>query len=191
MEPAGQRPITDLVESLRRHVRLLREYERRAFHDGNDDYLGEIAAKLRLLSIAKGQNVPLLIRLMKVCKVKARIKPKGSRPANWGAHDSVTLSQILGQSAMKVKTSVGNVMLTRRELIEVVAEKHGGAHEDWQHPEWLTITRDPSVQIKGRSPLAVPLRVTTRAVLLLADHLLKQLTPQVIDAAERRRKGNA
>src|SRR5262245_60695277 len=77
MEPAVQRPIVDLVESLRRHVRLLREYDKRAFDDGNDDYLGEIAATLRLLSIAKGHNVALLVSLMKVCKVKARIKRKG------------------------------------------------------------------------------------------------------------------
>jgi hypothetical protein len=50
------RELPELVRTLCRHVELLREYAKRVFEDGNPDYLGEVAGKLRLLALDRGSN---------------------------------------------------------------------------------------------------------------------------------------
>jgi hypothetical protein len=42
------RPLSELVEALRRHIRLLQDYGDRAFKGMDQAYLGEVATKLRL-----------------------------------------------------------------------------------------------------------------------------------------------
>jgi hypothetical protein len=53
-----------MIEALRRHIRLLKAYKKRAFDDGDPDYYGEIAAKLRLLLLSNGSNQPLLTLIL-------------------------------------------------------------------------------------------------------------------------------
>jgi hypothetical protein len=71
------REVPELVEALRRHTSLLEEYCTRAFTDGDDRYLGEIAAKLRLLVYEHGRNRPLLIDLMDECGIECLITLDG------------------------------------------------------------------------------------------------------------------
>jgi hypothetical protein len=71
------REVAELVERLREHTSLLREYSERAFADGDDRYLGEIAAKLRLLVYEHGRNRPLLIDLMEECGIDCPITLSG------------------------------------------------------------------------------------------------------------------
>jgi hypothetical protein len=54
----------DLVDSLRRHLTLLEEFRVHAFQEGDQDYFGEIAGKLRVLVYEKGRNKPLLLSLI-------------------------------------------------------------------------------------------------------------------------------
>ena len=58
------RPREEIVQALRDHVRLLGEYITKAFVEGDEAYLGEVAAKLRLLATETGQNKPLLLDVM-------------------------------------------------------------------------------------------------------------------------------
>jgi hypothetical protein len=119
-------------------VRLLQRYAKQAFEAGDDDYLGEVAAKLRLLAVAKPHNDPLLIQLMTECRIGAPLVPKPPPPGH-PAGKPMTLADSLTLPALKVTTSAGDVRLSKRQFIEVVAEKYGGTHEDWAHPEHLTL----------------------------------------------------
>jgi hypothetical protein len=184
------RSLTDLVRALNRHVRLLRLYAKQAFDAHDDDYLGEVAAKLRLLTIEKkNTNVPLLIEIMNVCEIKAPLVAKAADGSRRG--DPMSLAEVLDGPAVKVVTSTGDVRLTKRELIKAVAEKHGGAHEDWAHPEYLTVIRESKLRVKGYSSLAAVLKPIATAVLTTSDHVLPRLTPAVIAKAEERRKAKS
>lgn len=63
-----------MFEALKRHVRLLEDYYTKAFVEGNQDYLGEVAAKLRLLVTGQGKTGrPLLIGLIKELGLDIRL----------------------------------------------------------------------------------------------------------------------
>jgi hypothetical protein len=177
-------------------VTLLRRYGEHAFESRDEDYIGEVAGKLRLLVLAKQQNVPLLIKLMNDCGIEAPFTlaiDEGSPPPppywrkRYEPGDTVSLPEFLDLPALSVTTSSGIVTLSKQQLIEVVSQKHGAAHEDWEHPEYLTLIRESEFRIKGYAPLAAALRPITTAVLTTAEHVLPRLTPDVIAEAERRR----
>jgi transposase-like protein len=58
-----ERTRVDRLDALESHVRLLHSYAQRAFDEGDSDYFGEVAAKLRLL-VGEHGNPPLLLNLM-------------------------------------------------------------------------------------------------------------------------------
>ena len=145
----------------------------------------------------KGQNVPLLIRLMTECELDAPITlaidaDSPPPPRYWTEKypdgKAVSLVEFLTLPSLTVITSTGERLLSKREFIEVVAEKCGVANEDWKHPVYLTLIRDSELRVKGYGPLAAALKPITAAVLTVADHVLPRLTPQAIEAAERRRR---
>ena len=181
---------------LRRHVTLLHRYAEQAF-DGHDEaYLGEVAAKLRLLAVKEEQGDPLLIRLMAECglhlSVTALQEDGLSLPPDWAERvppgTVQSLTEHLDLPAVKVTMlGGGEKTLSKREFIELLAEKCGAAHEDWDHPAYLTEIRDSDLRIKGYAPIAAVLKPITTAVLDVADHALRCLTPPVIEAAEQRR----
>ena len=117
--------------------------------------MGEVAGKLRLLAIEKGSNTPLLVRLMTECQVQDVAVVLESVPPNLSgpqAGDSVTLAEFLALPRLALALTNGQrKTMTAQELVELVAEKHGAAHEDWAHPEQLTLIRQhpaPSMAIR-------------------------------------------
>ena len=60
----GREP--EMTLALVRHTRLLQRTCEHAFAQDDADYLGEVAGKLRLLSVRSKQNEPLLLRVMEV-----------------------------------------------------------------------------------------------------------------------------
>src|SRR5438105_1473256 len=58
------RSLDEMTGALLRHTRLLCEYMYRAFDEGDADYLGEVACKLRLLAVKSRQNEALIQRVM-------------------------------------------------------------------------------------------------------------------------------
>lgn len=186
------RQIPDLLESLRKHVKLLREFSARAFRDGDLDYLGEVAAKLRLLVYEHGRNKPLLLALMDEFGIDVPItlggppiQPLSGQP---GPGDQVSLREFLELPACGVRVpSGGFVQLTKKEFIGVWAQQHGAAHEDWELNEELAVIRGSRIYIGGRRPEAEELRLTTKAVIYVADKFLSTLTPGLIElkTAER------
>ena len=180
-----RRDIPDLVEALRRHVKLLKDFAAKAFNKGDNNYLGEVAAKLRLLVYEQGRNKPLLLALMDEFGLDIPIKLGGPPikpvPGQPGPGDEVSLRQYLGLTAYGIRTpSRGFVQLTKKELIGIWAAQHGAAHEDWELQEEFAVARDCGIYIGGTPALAAELRVTTESVLYVAEKFLGMLTPDLI-----------
>lgn len=189
------REIPDLLESLQRHARLLREFSDRAFQGRDYDYLGEVAAKLRLLVYEGGRNKPLLLALMDEFELEVPIKlggpPVKPLPGQPTPGDEVSLRDYLTLTAYGIRTpSKGFVELTKKELISIWAAQHGAAHEDWDLDEKFAVARDSGLFIGGIPALAAELRVTTNTVLDAADKFHRSLTPDFValKTTERRLK---
>jgi hypothetical protein len=50
------RDIPELIEALRRHVEVLRDCYAKAFQEGDEKYLGEVAGKLRVPVVSSRSN---------------------------------------------------------------------------------------------------------------------------------------
>lgn len=156
------RDVRDLVEALRRHVKLLRDYRKRAFDEADRDYWGEVAGKLRLLLLPFGRNKPLLLLLLE----KYGIDPHEIRIMG-----SIALPEFLNQSGLAVKNAEGHFLpLTNAELINIWATQHGAAHEDWSLTEPFDLLRSSTSQVDF-------MRVAAASMALIAD--------AAIEAAER------
>jgi hypothetical protein len=138
MAPKPKREIPELVRTLERHVRLLQEYAQIAFGEGNTDYGGEIAGKLRLLVTTNKHktNRPLLITLMEETGIKPICKlggpPIERPPGEPKAGDVLSLSRYLELEAIGITIPGGKyVPLKKWEFIRAWAEHMGSAHEDW------------------------------------------------------------
>ena len=180
-----RRSVADLVETLRRHVRLLTEFCVRAFEQGEHDYFGEIAAKLRLLVYEHGRNRPLLLALMDEFELDIPITlggpPIERLPGKPGSGDQVSLREFLELDAYGVRTEHrGFVMLTKKQLISVWAQQHGAAHEDWELDEEFILGRDSGLFLGGVPALALELKVTTKAVLYVANQFLALATSDLV-----------
>jgi len=75
------RELNEMVSSLERHLRLLRDYASKAFGEGNFDYGGEVAGKLRLLTARFRSNRPLLLDLMTETQIQPLVR-LGGPPVN-------------------------------------------------------------------------------------------------------------
>jgi hypothetical protein len=144
----------ELVAALGQHTTLLRDYCVLAFQDGDDRYLGEVAAKLRLLVYEHGRNEPLLLRLMDELGVDVPITLNG--PPQFeiapGVHggDQVSLRAWLGHLTYFTTTESGEALqLTKEQLIAFWAQQSGAAHEDWEQDEVLVRLRQSGVSIGG------------------------------------------
>src|SRR3989344_9642657 len=67
----------NLLESLRKHINLLQKYHEKAFVEGDTDYLGEVAGKLRLLIYDRGRNKALLKDMMRKFNIDVRLEMIG------------------------------------------------------------------------------------------------------------------
>jgi hypothetical protein len=172
--PRISRSTADLVDSLRRHLKLLQNYYLRAFEQGDLDYLGEIAGKLRLLVYEGGQNTPLLLSIMDKFALDIPIVLDGPPVLSGGK--VVSLREYLDRDAYGVRTpSSGFVMLTKKQLIRMWAVTNGASHEDWDLDEVFIIARDSGLFIGGVPAAAGVLGAITKAVLHVGTQCLAQI----------------
>jgi hypothetical protein len=180
MAQKNKREIQELVDALERHVRLLREYAQKAFVDGNTDYGGEIAGKLRLLVKNIGRsNRPLLIDLMEETGIKPMIKlggpPIQRPPGEPRAGDIITLSRYLELTAIGIELPSGDfVTLDKIKFLSAWAEQTGSSHEDWSLDPALDAFLRSGIHIGGVDVAFAELKVTTEAVLSVATRFLAQ-----------------
>lgn len=173
-----------MVEALSRNVRLIDAYVDKAMTD--DDYLGEIAAKLRVLIVDIPRNrkhTPLLLGVANAYK-----STLGINPINGDNRAAFTWTQFLDSMAMHT-SKPGNEphTLTYRDFIRGWAEQAGGAHEDWEIDSALlemiqfgARVGDRGFPIAKNNLLAIAKNVSQSAKVLLSNvetlRRIKELT---------------
>lgn len=178
--PKQDRPLDEMVNALKRHVRLLEDYIRKVYSGGNGDYAGEIAGKLRLLVTKFGSNTPLLINLMKESGIEPLITiggpPIRREPGKPAAGDKVSLSEYLQLDAVGIRVPSGEfVMLNKTQFIRAWAEQTGSSHEDWKMDAALSSILASSTYIGGVHGAAAELKATADTVLHVAHKFLQAL----------------
>lgn len=212
------RPVLEMAKALDTHTTLLGRYID-AVRSGDDAYLGEIAGKLRLLVVSKGDQKPLLRRLADLTEYDLTVTIGG--PEGWTfmegykAGDVVPLGDWLSSFAIGVQTSEGSVQLTNAEFVSTWAQQYGAAHEDWSLKEAFQVSLDSGEQTRAMAAFAAqsappelagvfgaiaagpPMHVRKLMEIAITIHrlgtgYLSQLTEEKVNAAEdelRRRQG--
>ena len=165
----------ELLVSLCKHLYLLRKYYNSAFVDGDMDYLGEIAGKLRLLAVKTRTNKPLLVNLMNEFDVNIKIEtvPKMENDV------PVSLDEYMEMLCISVRKGDGQMaMFNHREFVLAWAQQSGSAHEDWEHDEDFSTVRSPLVKIGGVDAHAASLGAIAKTVLYVGDRFIQELQKQ-------------
>ncbi len=168
-----------MVDALERHVRVLRDYAARAFGEGNLDYGGEVAGKLRLLVSRFRSNCPLLLDLMAHTGIAPMITlggpPVERPPGEPRAGETISLERYLDLNAIGIRIPSGEfVMLNKTQLVRAWAEQTGSSHEDWSLDPALATILGAGVLIGGLHGALAELATTTDAVTSVAERFLSQ-----------------
>jgi hypothetical protein len=150
---------------------LLEEYYRKAFEEGDDRYLGEIAGKLRLLVVRGKRNRPLLLDFME--KVNSSVKVSLDSPI---ITEPITIDEYLDQLMLFVRLKDGPISFTNREFVLAWAQQHGAAHEDIAHDRGYAASRALNVEIFGQPSHKWNLGAVARTVISVANSFLQELT---------------
>ena len=171
------REIDEMVIALKRHLRVLEEYGRKVYSDGNADYAGEIAGKLRLLVTKFGSNRPLLIELMKKTGIEPLVTLGGPpiirAPGKPTAGDKINLSEYMNLDAVGIRIESGEfVMLNKNQFVRAWAEQMGASHEDWRMDHALSAILSSPIYIGGVHDALRELKDTTETVLHIAHRFI-------------------
>ncbi len=172
--PKVPRPLSEMVGVLVQHLNLLHEYYARAYEQGDERYLGEIAAKLRLLLVESRQNRALLLSLMD--HFGSMTKVRMEEP--WGEVKLMSLRDYLADLCFAKEVPSGRAIVSNIEFIRLWAEQHGAAHEDWEHDEAFNAVRRSGLIIGGSQAHVLGLRAITRTILSVANSFLQELENQ-------------
>ena len=177
-----KRTLADMVEQLETQLRLLREYSDRAFGDKQDEYLPEVAGKLRLLLVKSRHNKPLLLEVADQLGVNLEVTIHGPPGLQYPAGDltegrcrvgdRITLDAFFDLLAVGVKTSSGFITLTKRELIRAWCEQLGGVHEDWSVDEEVVKAIKTGLTVGGYEPCVLELNNCARSALQHGQRVL-------------------
>ena len=140
-QPKIKRSENDLIRALRRHLRIEASHHRAVFVDGNTDLVGALAVELRILVLKSRNNTPLLRKLMTQTEIEVPVHLGDVPPGLYPGHDPIrgmSLEAYLAVRAINRRISTGElVSFTNGDLVQGLANKLGGAHEDWTIPEGL------------------------------------------------------
>lgn len=164
--PRTRRSDEEMQGALKKHAILLQRYCALAFGEGREEYLGEIAAKLRLLAIETRKNTPLLQSVMKAKEIDPQI-------------GGLTLEAFLSFPAVGVKVGPSEYKdLSYGDFIRGWAEQMGGAHEDWAVDDALAMSFRLPAYVKEADGLhmnVLQLRHAARFVLGITLLCLREL----------------
>jgi hypothetical protein len=182
------RGLHELAERLTDHTALLIEYIDKV-KKGDRRYLGEVAGKLRLLvSGRQAKNKPLLFLLADATGDDLTFQVGGPPGFNWGygvGGQRASLAAYLDSMSF----IVAGHTLTKAEVIVRWAQQHGSAHEDWQIDRSLYALTGNPMRIWGVPTADRTLISIAHTVAHVSRSYLDGLTPEALDAAERRRRG--
>lgn len=162
----------DLLKSLRKHVSLLREYHEKAFNEGNADYLGEVAGKLRLLVYEWGRNKPLLKDMMKRFNIDVRLEMIGPAFPN-GANIDEYFNHVCG--AFGSTDGKERIEVTPMGVVATWAQQMGSSHEDPSLDRHFVELINHGLFINGRQIAVDELRRASKFVLLTAEYFFQDL----------------
>jgi hypothetical protein len=176
------RSVEEMFARLGEHISLLDEFAKRLFTDGDERYLGDLAGKLRLLVCEFRAHKPLLLSLIDELKADDSIilggPPMFKREGTPSPGDRVSLRQYLQQIAYGTRIEgQGFVTVSKSDLIRMIAEQYGGAHEDWALDPRLEAARASGLFIGDMPAIVAELRVTTGTVLHVARRILARGLP--------------
>lgn len=177
--PRKKRQLSEMIHRLETQLELLRQYSEQAFGRRRAEYYGEVATKLRILLVRSRHNTPLLLEIADRLKVPLNVTlqgppvepPKGEP----GPGDTVTLDRFFDLSAMHIRTSVGLVGISKREMIRAWCEQLGGAHEDWAIDEAILNALELPWVVNDIHPAVIELGNCARIALQYGDHLLDRI----------------
>jgi len=154
-----KREVKDLILSLFNHLELLVDYSDGAFSRyESDKYLGEVAGKLRLLVITRGQQNGLLLKLMDYFSYE---RLWSSNTPNW--KEPFTLRTYMHFLAGYYN---GKFNLSNEQVVRFTSQQIGSAHEDWEIDEQLINASDiNNISINGSHFLHDTLRRISNTVL--------------------------
>jgi hypothetical protein len=183
-----------MVERLRVNVDLLDEYIKR-IQGGEVQYLGEAAAKCRLLVLKSGANKPLLLRLARLTGHGLRVETGPLPPGmSWeegiGGEEMIDLDRWLDMmaGAFQTPSSQGEARpISNRELVQSWAEQSGAAHEDWGVKETFHVAKDFGFHINGMEATELQMLLIAIKVRSLCLNYLDALGPELIEGAQARR----
>lgn len=160
----------ELIQALNKHVRLLNEYYKKAFNEGNTDYLGEIVGKIRLLAIKSRRNKPLLVNLI---SKYGNFSLPFEKP---GKTYNMTLQEYVDSFCCAIAVpSIGPTVLSIREFIQLWANQEGSAHEDWELDERLVVIKNQGIFINALPIASKQLKITSNIVLLFAAKFFERI----------------
>jgi hypothetical protein len=175
--PRIDRELVEMIGELETQLGLLERYARQAFRQGEHQFLPEVASKLRILLVRSRHNKPLLLevaeRLGYTPIVTLAGPPIRRAPGEKGPGDHISVDAFFDRDAVGVQTSIGFVMMTKRQLIRAWCEQLGGAHEDWSVDEALVRAIDAPATINGMQPTAIELRNCATTALGVGRHILE------------------
>lgn len=165
----------ELIDALKKHLRLLKEYYERAFVKGDADFYGEIACKIRLLAIKGRSNKPLLIKLQNITGQNMKIainKPSGSV--------QMTLSEYMNSFGCVIRNSDDQLMeFAKKDVIAIYAEQIGGCHEDWAIKDELFQMINSNIYINENPVVISLIGAVCRTILYTGEEFLKTISKEI------------
>lgn len=172
MAPRVNREHPELIARLREHCAILEDFHQKACREGQVQYLGEIAGKLRVLTHRSRSNRPLLIELMAVAGIEVPItidKPRGRYTTD--------LPSYLSSLACAIRLPSGELAeLSNSDLIALWSQQSGAAHEDWALDERLATVFASGLFVGGQPIHGRTLCGICRTVLFVGREFLGRVS---------------
>ena len=180
-----------MVERLASQLHVLNHVAKLAFGpERRNDFLAEVATKLRVLTVRSKHNKPLLLEVADRLSITVTVKlggppiPFDHNGKSYMPGDDVPLDEFLDFDALMIRTSAGLITFTKRQLIRAWSEQLGGAHEDWAVDEGLINALNSGIQLGGMDPTAMELRNTARVVLARGNDVVDRARALLKDSTQ-------
>jgi hypothetical protein len=172
------RSIDEMITALRIQLALLAHHRITAGREGRTEYVPEIANKLRLLAVDIGRsNTALLLEVMRRTGITAFVPNDGPpvrQPNGEPMPDSWTLEEFMNLLAVAIRIQSGEMVeFTRSGIVRAVAEKMGGAHQDWEIPANLAAALETPIYLNNRQLIDASILSIAATVIRVGDSFLK------------------
>ncbi|MBX3316519.1 MAG: hypothetical protein KF902_06605 [Phycisphaeraceae bacterium] len=168
------------MQALEMHIRLLRQYADLAFTHGNADYYGEVAAKLRILTISKHKNTPLLQYVMSAFGAEPIVLVREWNPCNDRLISLSKYIQTMGFMFFDRGYMDDNQNITHEQNILAWSQQTGAAHEDPHLDHTFATSRrfDSMCSVNGMPHSVRSLHETAELIIRIATDFISHITPQ-------------